>query len=113
MANGSDIGDLMRRRWLLRDVRHTADLIVALELLPETKQEHARRRIAARLRVQAEGLETEGLKRFAARARDMARRFADPPPPAAALALEPPGRRVSTYAFSHDTPGRRTFDRDS
>ena len=113
MANESDIGGLMRRRWLLRDVRHTADLIVALELLPETKQEHARRRIAARLRVQAVGLESAGLKRFAARSREMAQRFDDPPPQRAALALEPPSRRVRTYAFSHDTPGRRTFDRDS
>jgi hypothetical protein len=66
-----------RRRILLAEVRHTAELILDLDEVPEDKREFAQKRIATRLRYAAEGLERFGLKRFAARALDMARRYGE------------------------------------
>ncbi|HJQ99124.1 MAG TPA: hypothetical protein VJ826_12500 [Candidatus Polarisedimenticolaceae bacterium] len=66
-----------RRRILLLDVRQTAELILDLDDVPEAKREFAQKRIATRLRYAAQGLESFGLKRFAARALDMAQRYGE------------------------------------
>ena len=66
-----------RRRILLMDVRQTAELILELDEIPEPKREFAQKRIATRLRYAAQGLESFGLKRFAARALDMSRQYAE------------------------------------
>ena len=66
-----------RRRILLMDVRQTAELILELDEIPEPKREFAQKRIATRLRYAAQGLESFGLTRFAARALDMSRRFSE------------------------------------
>lgn len=61
-----------RRRILLHDVRQTAELILDLDEVPREKREFAQKRIATRLRYAAQNLESFGLKRFAARALEMA-----------------------------------------
>jgi hypothetical protein len=66
-----------RRRLLLNDVRQTAELILDLDEVPEAKREFAQKRIATRLRYAAQGLESFGLRRFAARALEMARQFGE------------------------------------
>jgi hypothetical protein len=66
-----------RRRVLLLDVRQTAELILDLDEVPAAKRGFAQKRIATRLRYAAQGLERLGLKRFAARALDMARQFSE------------------------------------
>jgi len=66
-----------RRRILLMEVRQTADLILEFDAVPEAKREFAQKRIATRLRYAAQGLESFGLKRFAARALDMSRQYAE------------------------------------
>ena len=66
-----------RRRILLLDVRQTAELILDLDDVPEPKRQFALKRIATRLRYAAQGLESQGLKRFAARALEMSGRFSE------------------------------------